>query len=211
MIKKLFQLLLGFILIAIGIILMKETNLGMNPWNTFHYGLSLKTGLAFGTISQLVGLFFILLSLFFRMYPGIGTLLNMLLIGYFVNILDGFIDLGFISSLPVRILLCLVGLTIFSYGVYLYLFAGLGAGPRDGFMIGIMKKTGRPVSYVKTAMEAVVFALGIWLGAPFGIGSILTTFLGGPLLGFIFKLHHYDPKAQSHVSFKEFFCGMNLN
>lgn len=204
MTKKIVHLIFGFFIIALGTFLMKEANLGMNPWGTFHYGISLKTGMPFGTVSQIVGLFLIGLGFFFKNYPGVGTILNMILIGSFVNLLDQIIAIPAIDHLILQLLLCLIGLILFTYGIYLYLICGLGAGPRDGFMLGIMKLTGLKTSYVKMGIESIVFIVGVLLGAPIGIGTVLATFLGGPLLEKIFKFHTYDPNMQTHLSIRQF-------
>jgi len=203
LIKKVSKLILGFLIIAFGLFLMKEANIGMNPWSTFHYGLSLKTNISFGTISQIVGLFFILIGLFFKKKPSIGTILNMILIGLFINTLDKYFPFVIPDNFILQIIICLIGLIIFSIGVYVYLSCGLGAGPRDGFMLGLVSSTNLHIGYIKTIVESIVFIIGLLLGAPFGLGSILTTILGGPLLHKIFKMFNYIPEKQKQYSIKE--------
>lgn len=193
-IKKIPGLLLAFIVCAFGISQMKNLNLGMNPWGTFHIGLSYKTGLEFGTISQLVGFIIILISLFLKIYPGLGTILNMFFIGLFINIIDKY-NLTFVpENYILKIIALFGGLIIFSYGIYFYLKFGLGAGPRDGLMVGLMKITGISVTYIKPSIEITVLFIGFLLGGTVGIGTIIVTFFGGYVLNLIFKWKDFDPK-----------------
>ena len=76
----------------------------------------------------------------------------------------------------------------------------LGCGPRDSLMVGLIRLTGKPVEYIRTIIEATVLVLGIFLGGTFGIGTIVNTFLGGPLLGQIYKLFKFDPKKISQIN-----------
>ena len=127
----------------------------------------------------------------------------MILIGLFINTLDKYFPFVIPDNFILQIIICLIGLIIFSIGVYVYLSCGLGAGPRDGFMLGLVSSTNLHIGYIKTIVESIVFIIGLLLGAPFGLGSILTTILGGPLLHKIFKMFNYIPEKQKQYSIKE--------
>jgi len=204
LLKNFIRLFLGFFIISFGIVLMYKAAIGMTPWGTFHVGLMEVTPLSLGRISQLVGLIIILFSFALKIYPGIGTILNMIFVGYFIDVINNFFQINNLNSLIMKCLLCLLGLWIFSYGIYLYISSGLGAGPRDGLMVGLMKITGISVTYIKPAIEFTVIVIGILLGGPFGLGTFIVALLGGKFLDIIFKLHNYDPTKSEHLSLKKF-------
>lgn len=195
-IRKLVQLFLGFFIIAIGTVLNLKSNLGMNPWGAFHQGVALNTPLSFGQVSQLTGLIIILLSLFIKIRPGIGTILNMITIGIFVDWIQKTNFIPTPNTLPLKFMYLLVGLFIFNYGVYLYLSTELGAGPRDGLLVGLVKITGKTVTTIRPMIEITVLTIGVLLGATFGIGTIVNALLGGWVLQRIFSFHNYTPKSK---------------
>lgn len=187
------QLFLGFAIIAVGISLSLLSQLGMNPWGTFHDGLTRLTGFRFGTITQLVGLLVIILGIFLKIYPGTGTILNMISIGFFVDLLH---HSGWIPSpslMIFRIIYMIVGAIIFNYGIFVYLRANLGAGPRDGLFLGLSRITHQPVSIIRPMIEITVLIIGILLGGTFGIGTLFHGLLGGLILHKIFEWHHFSP------------------
>lgn len=195
-IKKLAQLFFGFFIIALGTVLNLQSNLGMNPWGAFHQGIALNTPLSFGQVSQLTGLLIIALSLFIKIRPGIGTVLNMITIGIFVDWIQKINLIPIPESLIVKLTYLLIGLFIFNYGVYLYLSTELGAGPRDGLLVGLVRITGKTVTTIRPMIEITVLTIGVLLGATFGIGTIVNALLGGWVLQRIFSFHNYTPKSK---------------
>ncbi|MBN2797119.1 MAG: hypothetical protein JXR88_17030 [Clostridia bacterium] len=211
MAKKIILLFLGFFLIAFGTVLMLHANLGMNPFGTFHQGIASKTGLTFGVVSQLTGLGFILLAMLFKIYPGVATLLNMYFCGFFIDQIETSQRINIPSTLFVRWLYLILGIFVLSLGIYTYLHTHLGAGPRDGFMLGLVKITKSNVKTIRTAMEISVLIIGTLLGGPIGVGTIVSAVLSGLVLHFIFDLFHYNPSEHSHLSFVEFFNHLSHN
>ncbi|SKB54598.1 Uncharacterized membrane protein YczE [Acetoanaerobium noterae] len=198
--KRLPKLMMGFILIAIGTNIMKASKLGLNSWGAFNEGLTVITGISFGRINQMIGIAVLIIAIFIKIYPGIGTILNMYFIGLFIDIVDSLAFIGIPVDMPTRLIYLFVGLFIFHLGGYMYMSCELGCGPRDSLMIGLIKITGKPVSYIRTIIEATVLVLGILLGGTFGIGTIVNTFLGGPLLGAIYKFFKFDPKKINQIN-----------
>lgn len=194
-IKNLPRLLLGFVIIALGINLSLYADLGTNPWGTFHQGISRITPLSFGQVTQLTGVVIILLSLIIKIYPGIGTILNMLLIGFTVDFMDALNLISTPDSLIMKILFLIVGTFLFNYGVYIYLSCELGAGPRDGLMVGLVKITGKSVSVIRPIIEVTIVIIGILLGGAYGVGTILNAFGGGYVLNKIFNFYNFNPKS----------------
>lgn len=195
---KIPRLILGFLLISFGIYLIKKINMGMNAWGTFQLGITNITSLAYGTINILVGLVIIIISTFFKFYPGIGTILNMILVGSFINLFDKFIVFSNPDSYFLKIFILLIGLIIYSYGVFMYLSCNMGAGPRDGLMVTLVKLTNKSVFKIRTGIEITVFAFGFILGAKIGLGTVIVTLCGGWILNQIFEFHNYDTEKSRH-------------
>ncbi|SKC84268.1 YczE/YyaS/YitT family protein [Maledivibacter halophilus] len=203
-IKKFPGLILAFMVCAYGIAQMKNLNIGMNSWTTLNLGLSLKVGIDFGKISQLMGLIIILFSLALKIYPGIGTILNMYFIGFFIDIIDKY-NLTLISeNYFLKIIILFWGLAVFSYGIYFYMSFELGAGPRDGLLVGLVKITGISVTYMKPFIEITVLILGFLLGGTVGIGTIIVTFCGGYILDKIFLWKNFNPKETHQRKFTDY-------
>lgn len=176
--------IVGLMILACGISLtIKGKYLGIGPWDVFHYGLFLKLGLTIGTWSVISGcLLLVIASLFNRAWPKIGAFLNMLLLGPFIDLFNWLIPA--IDSLIGATVAFILGCMLIAYGIGLYVSAEFGAGPRDGFMILIVEKTGWSIPLVRNGIEVVVLLLGWLLGGPVGIGSVLIAFGLGPLLGY---------------------------
>lgn len=198
-IMKLSRLLISFTIIAFGTELMIQANIGMNPWGTFTLGLMHLTGISYGTLTQLIGLVLLILLMCFRVYPGVGTILDMALIGLIVNFFHKLGIVPVVNHLGVQVLMCILGLIVFCYGIYGYYSSGLGAGPRDLLVIKIMQRTDRKLSDVKTTIEALVFVIGVAIGGEYGIGTIIITLFTGKILEMIFKFHKFDIKNQEQV------------
>ena len=177
-IKNLPKLLFGFIIISLGTNMTIDANLGLNPWGTFHQGVSNITSLTFGEVSQITGIIIIAFSLFIKIYPGIGTILNMFFIGFFVDFFDKMRFLPMPESILMKSLYLVIGTLMFNYGIYVYLSCELGAGPRDGLLVGLVKLTGISVSVMRPMIEVTILIIGIFLGGAYGIGTVLNAFGG---------------------------------
>lgn len=168
---RLAQLLAGLSLYGISMAMMVRANLGLDPWDVLHQGIALRIGLRFGLTINLVGLVVLLLWLPLRQWPGLGTVLNILVIG---TVTDFALELipspeGYASRGA------LLGFGILFNGIAsgAYIGAGLGPGPRDGLMTGLCRRTGLPVKMVRTAIELTVLAVGWMLGGKVGVGTLL--------------------------------------
>lgn len=174
---------MGLVCFGLGIaISVNVKHLGLHPWDVLNVAFSQQFGLTIGTWSVLIGMALILVSLFVsRKYVNIGTFLNALLIG---PILDFFLWLNILPA-PTHswldYLLLLVGILIIGAGGGLYVAAGIGAGPRDGFMLSISERTGFSVSKARILVECVVLVIGYLLGGPVFIVTFLYTFILSPI------------------------------
>lgn len=174
----------GLIVLAFGLSLtVKGKILGIGPWDAFHYGLFQHFGLTIGQWSIIIGALIVTLtSVFTKSFPKIGALLNMVLIGVFIDFFNAILPAphGYLPALYVFI----TGVVVSGYGVGIYVSANLGAGPRDSLMLLISAKTGLNVQWVRNGIELTVLLFAWMLGGPIGIGTILTAIFTGLVLRF---------------------------
>ncbi len=169
----------GLALFGLGIALIIEAHLGAAPWDVFHQGLSELTGISIGIVIVIVGLLLLLLWIPLRQRPGVGTILNALEIGLVVDLVMHVVPDT--DRLLPRVAFLLVGLVVVAAGSGLYIGSGLGAGPRDGLMMGL-SRLGLSIRVARTAIEVTVLVLGVLLGGTVGLGTVAFTFGIGPLV-----------------------------
>lgn len=169
----------GLALFGAGISLILQAQLGAAPWDMLHQGISKKTDISVGVVIEGIGLMLLLLWIPLRQRPGIGTILNAFEIGIVVDVILP--RLPDVERLAPRVALLIVGVLIVAVGSGLYIGAGLGAGPRDGIMVGLAQR-GLSVRVARTIIEAAVGVGGILLGVRPGIGTLVFLFGIGPLV-----------------------------
>ena len=178
--RRLPGLLAGLVLFGVGIAVMADAGLGLGPWEVFHQGIGRHAGMELGTVSILVGIPVLLLWWPLGERPGIGTILNVVVIGPATNV-----ALPLLPT-PVEPLaqLAMTAAGVLAIGVAsgLYLAADLGAGPRDGLMTGLHHRFGWSIRRARTAIELVILAAGFALGGTVGIGTLLFAFGIGPVV-----------------------------
>ncbi|GCE08579.1 YczE/YyaS/YitT family protein [Dictyobacter aurantiacus] len=175
-------LVVGLFFYSTGIVFLYRSDFGLDPWDVFHQGISFHAPISFGTASIVVGAAIIILGLCLKVIPGVGTVLNMLLIGAFVdlNIWLGWLpDLGH-ASWMVRVAANVLGVAIIGMGTALYIAPRMGAGPRDGLMLRLQVLTKLRVSIVRTAIECTVLLIGFLLGGTVGLGTLIFALGIGP-------------------------------
>lgn len=174
---------LGLAVIAYGCVLMIVADLGVAPWDVFHIGLQKTFGLTIGIWSQIFGAFVIILSyLLARIKPGIGTVLNMILFGLFVDLFMWLDAVPHAEGWVFRLLQFAVGLLLMGIGIGMYIAPRLGAGPRDSFMLALNERMGWSIQNVRMGIEITVLVAGAFLGGPVSFGTLLTAVLTGPLV-----------------------------
>lgn len=174
------QLLIGLFLYGFALAMMIRATLGVAPWDVLSQGSSLRTGVPFGLMTNLIGVVVLLLWIPLRQKPGVGTVLNVVLVGPSAEV--GLAVIGEPEALWARILLFSGGLLLLALASGLYLGARLGPGPRDGLMTGLHQHLGLPIWFVRTAIEGTVLVLGWWLGGSVGAGTVAFALLIGPLI-----------------------------
>ncbi len=195
--KRIPILFIGFIFLSFGIVLTKRSDLGMDAWGIFHQGLSVRFDISFGLVVLYFGLFVLVLSvLLLKTKIGIGTILNVMIVGLMIDFVDNLFKYIPSTTLEKTIVL-VIGLVTLSFGRSLYISARLGAGPRDGVFVGLSRITKIDVKYVKPAIEFAVLIIGVLLGGTIGFGTIFLIIVSGYLVQYFFKVMHFDPKAES--------------
>ena len=182
--ERLLRCLFGLLLFGLGISMIIDAELGAAPWDVFHTGVSELTGISVGNIVILTGLALLLIWIPLRERPGLGTLLNAVVIGVVVDLTLPVIPE--LSALLPRLGLMFGGVVVIAVGSGFYIGAGLGPGPRDGLMTGLAKRSigGRPISIrvARTVVELVVLSVGVALGGSVGLGTAVFTLGIGPLV-----------------------------
>ncbi|HEX6136014.1 MAG TPA: hypothetical protein VFZ24_18720 [Longimicrobiales bacterium] len=185
------QLNLGLLGWGLAIALFIRSHLGLGPWDAFHYGMHVQTGVSVGTASIIAGVVIVAVNVALGVRPGIATVLNMVLIGVFTDLLLPLIpDAG--SALAAwTFFTAAIVLTGFASG--LYIGAGLGHGPRDGLMMALTLRTGWSVRRIRTLIELSVLVLGWLMGGTVGIGTVIVTLTIGHAVHWGLRLFNAAP------------------
>ncbi len=178
--RRLAQLYGGLVLYGASMALQIRAGLGLDPWDVFHQGVADRTGLSFGTVVVITGAVVLLAWVPLRQRPGIGTVSNVFVIGIAVDASLALIPVA--GSTPVALAMLFAGVGLNGVASGAYIGAGLGPGPRDGLMTGLVRRTGWSVRSVRTAIEVTVLALGATLGGTVGLGTVLYAVSIGPLV-----------------------------
>ncbi len=191
-------LFFGLFIIGNGIVFTINADLGVNPWDVLHIGISNQTGISIGRVIQGVGLLLVTVSYFLKVRLYIGTVLNMIFLGLFVDLVIGW---GYVPQpdlLWQRILLYVAGVIIFGFGVAVYISANLGAGPRDSLMLALTKASSFRVGTIRTFMEIAAAAIGFLLGGPLGVGTVIFAVTIGFFMEMGFTVISYIKKTASY-------------
>jgi len=180
---RLLHVNVGLALFGFAVALQLRAGVGLGPWDVFHEGVSLRTPLTIG--QAMIGAGFAMLAfsaLVAKVRPGLGTALNMLLIGNWVDLFLGLPGFPTAGGWVDGAAMFAVGLVLNGAATGLYLTAGLGAGPRDGFALALAKLLQVTVRRARTLVEVVVVASGWLLGGTVGVGTIVFALTIGPLM-----------------------------
>lgn len=187
---------LGLFVFSLGMVLNVRADVGLSPWQALHVGITLHTPLTLGQASQVVGGLMVGVSWLFGIRPGAATVMNAVLVGWYM-------DLLLASELIPRMgpsiggyAMLLASLGVSGFGIAGYIKGGLGAGPRDSFMLALMRLSGRGPSTIRAGIEVGAALGGYLLGAPLGPGTVLFAIGLGPSVGYWFKLLGVRPPAR---------------
>ncbi|MFF0630925.1 YitT family protein [Nocardia sp. NPDC004151] len=178
--RRLLALYIGLWLYGLSMAVMIRAALGLDPWDVFHQGVADHVPLSFGTVVAITGAAVLLAWIPLRQRPGLGTVSNVVVIGISVD--AGLWLLPELHGLPIRFAAMAAAVVLNAIATVLYIGAGMGPGPRDGLMTGLVRRTGRPVWLVRTGLEATVLSVGWVLGGSVGVGTVVYAFGIGPLI-----------------------------
>ncbi|MEY3318878.1 MAG: hypothetical protein RL540_1250 [Actinomycetota bacterium] len=168
-------LFIGLTILGLGGALVVRANLGNAPWTVFAEGISIQSGLSIGTAFFLSSCLVLLLWIPLAIKPGFGTIANAT---YFAIVLDW--ALGWMnspSSQVLEYLMLIAGIACVGLGSAIYMTCGLGGGPRDGLLMGLIKRTGVRIIYIKMTMDGTALLVGFLLGGTVGVGTVLSVVL----------------------------------
>jgi uncharacterized membrane protein YczE len=180
MTRRLLQLYAGLVLYGTSMALQIRAGLGLDPWDVFHQGVAVHTGLSFGTVTIITGGAVLLAWIPLRQLPGLGTVSNVFVIGLTVDVALDLVPSA--GPLPVQLLMLAAGVFLNAVAGASYIGAGFGPGPRDGLMTGLVRRTGGSVRIIRTSIEVTVLVTGWLLGGTVGLGTVVYAVSIGPLL-----------------------------
>ncbi len=173
-----FFLCFGLSLFGLGEGLLIVSFTGASPWSVLAQGISLNVNLSIGTITLLISVAVLILWIPLGQKPGMGTIFNALIIAIMIDLCIKYVPTP--SNYIYQLLLAGISVMMVGIGGGIYLVSNLGAGPRDGLMIGLQKLTNFPIAVVRATLEISVVSVGWYLGGTVGIGTLLFAFGIGP-------------------------------
>ena len=176
--STLFFLCFGLTLFGLGEGLLIVSFTGASPWSVLAQGISLNMNLSIGTITLLISIAVLLLWIPLGLKPGMGTIFNALIVAVMIDLCIRFIPTP--SNYFYQIILAVISVITVGIGGGIYLVSNLGAGPRDGLMIGLQKITNLPIAVVRATLEISVVSIGWYLGGTVGVGTLFFAFGIGP-------------------------------
>ncbi len=174
------QLFGGLVLFGVSIALIVRAELGVMPWTVLEQGLKRTVGLSIGVWSILIGVLLLVVSGFLGQRPGLGTLVNVVVVGVVID--ATLVVLPPLEGLPLRIALLVLGILLNGMATGAYIGAGLGPGPRDGLTTSIAARSGWSLRLTRTSVEVGAVILGVALGGQLGIGTVVFALAIGPLM-----------------------------
>ena len=177
----LIMLVIGLFLFGLGEAIIIGSGSGVSPWTVLAQGISSKTDLSIGMATFLISIFILIFWVPLKQIPGIGTILNAIIIASAIDLTLGFIPKP--ELIYLKLLQASFGILIVGIGSGIYLASNLGPGPRDGLMIGLQQKTNTSIPLIRTIIEITAVTIGWFLGGIVGIGTILFVFGIGPCVG----------------------------
>ncbi|OCF87815.1 YczE/YyaS/YitT family protein [Nocardia brasiliensis] len=180
LIRRLGALYVGLWLYGFSMAVMVRAGLGLDPWDVFHQGVAGHVPLSFGAVTAITGIAVLLAWIPLRQRPGLGTVSNVVVIAVSVDV--GLWLLPAWEAIPARVVAMGAAVVLNAIATVLYIGAGMGPGPRDGLMTGLVRRTGVSVWVVRTSIEVTVLSIGWILGGSVGIGTVVYAFGIGPLI-----------------------------
>ena len=198
------RIALGLLVFAFGVHLTIFANIGLAPWDCLGMGIAAHTPLNYGLSMTLIALVVLGIDLLLRERIGCGTVIDALLTGNFVQMYSDLNPFPLNTSLWLGIPIMLVGFVFMALGMWIYMRAQQGCGPRDSLLVGLGKRLPRlPIGLVEILLWAVVLLAGWLLGGPVGIGTLISTFGAGAVMQLVYSIIRFEPRDLRHRGFTE--------
>ncbi len=198
------RIVLGLLVFAFGVHLTIFANIGLAPWDCLGMGIAAHTPLNYGLSMTCIALLVLGVDLLLGERIGCGTVIDALLTGNFVQMYSDLNPFPLNANLWFGILLMLVGFVFMALGMWIYMRAQQGCGPRDSLLVGLGKRLPRvPIGAVEILLWAVVLLAGWLLGGPVGIGTLLSTFGAGAVMQLVYNVIRFEPRDLRHRSLRE--------
>ena len=198
------RILFGLAVYSFGVHLTIAANIGLAPWDCLGMGIAQHTPLNYGSSMVLISVTAVLIQLLFLERIGFATIMDAVITGNLTQLLNDYSPYPENHSIGLGIALMLFGFLFISLGMYLYMSAEQGCGPKDGLLIAIGKRMPKiPIGVVEILLWAVVTFAGWFLGGTVGIGTIISVFVGGVVMHLFFDAIGFEPRKLKHKSLKE--------
>jgi uncharacterized membrane protein YczE len=198
-IRRIIGLLFGLFLAALGSYFSIQANIGLAPWEAFSTGISYVTGVTYGNIVVLTGFLFVLLDWRLGEKIGVGTLLNAICVGKFVDLFQYLELVPLLQNRLAGFGVLLLGQVLLAIGTLCYMRAGMGCGPRDSLMVALRRQFSRlPIGAIRWMIEGIALLTGWQLGAKVGFGTVIAVVSIGPILQAVFYLFEFDATKVQH-------------
>ena len=195
------RIVFGLLVFAFGVHLTIFANIGLAPWDCLGMGISYHTPLNYGLSMTVMAVIILLIDLALHERIGYGTIIDALLTGNFVQMYNDLNPLPLNGNLWLGIVLMLVGFVFMALGMWIYMKAAHGCGPRDALLVGLGKRLPKlPIGVVEILLWGVVTLAGWLLGGPVGVGTLLATFGAGAVMQLVYNVIHFEPRDIVHRS-----------
>ena len=182
-----------------------KANIGYGPWEVFHVGLGKALRISIGNASIIVGFVIVLITLLMKEKLGFGTILNMVLIGWFMDIILKFNLIPQVENKILGVLVLVLGLYVISLGSFFYIGSGFGAGPRDGLMVALTRRLKLPIGVIRGGIELTATIIGWLLGGMAGIGTIISGVAIGFCIQSTFQALKFKPTEIKHSTLSDMY------
>ena len=193
MLKRLGILNLGLFIYGLGIALMVDAKIGISPWDVLAQGISIQLKISYGIASIIVSALVMIAWIPLKVVPGIGSVLNAILIGLWVDFWSPYVPT--FDNYALNLAMFCLGVATVAFATGLYISSNFGTGPRDGLMLGTQKVTGWPLWVVRTIYEGTVLVVGGLLGGQIREGTLIFAIAIGYLMQAALKFFKVPPKS----------------
>ena len=197
---KWLQIAAGLLVFAFGVHLTIFANIGLAPWDCLGMGISYHTPLNYGLAMTSVAVTVLIIGLLMHERIGYGTIIDALLTGNFVQMYNDLNPFAENHNMWAGIAIMLIGFVFMALGMWIYMRAAQGCGPRDAMLVGLGKRMRKvPIGIVEILLWSAVTLAGWLLGGPVGIGTLISTFGAGLVMQLVYNLLRFDPRDIVHM------------